>query len=345
MCRLTLFQEKKDALGLNFATGCDEFKITCDPFFGRTGSSRLFYDRCYDVLYIGKLKRGGSRITMSLEKRDGKDFAVLKSEWAHVRTKGMKEWIGPGFTSRPLLLSFDCGPSCFFLDNEELDFERLLAGGTKVGIAARTRASSARQDGSIKTSPRSTPNVEGSQHMAPIDDGVLSSAEIRNMGDDSVAPELSQQKSRPEYSAASFELHPARKSPNGSATPQPAPVAEMVIDTQSDNPYQQEVTTSQPAPVAQMMVDASGNTPRVSRNTEHQGQLIQPSLSPPAKRPCSESGVTLRSGRQFTSARDAKRQRRYEQGKQRGVSDTESSDAESFGAESSDYYSATSDED
>ncbi|KAI8316434.1 hypothetical protein K4K61_007340 [Colletotrichum sp. SAR11_59] len=77
---------KKDALDLNFATGCDEFKIICDPFFGRTGSSRLFYDRCYDVLYIGKLKRGGSRITMSLEKRDGKDFAVLKSEWAHVRT-------------------------------------------------------------------------------------------------------------------------------------------------------------------------------------------------------------------------------------------------------------------
>ncbi|KAI8233972.1 hypothetical protein K4K54_009398 [Colletotrichum sp. SAR 10_86] len=73
-------KDKKDALDLNFATGCDEFKIICDPFFRRTGSSRLFFDRCYDVLYIGKLKRGGCRITMSLEKRDGKDFAVLKSE-------------------------------------------------------------------------------------------------------------------------------------------------------------------------------------------------------------------------------------------------------------------------
>ncbi|KAF4833813.1 hypothetical protein CGCTS75_v003829 [Colletotrichum tropicale] len=335
-------KDKKDALDLNFATGCDEFKIICDPFFGRTGSSQLFFDRCYDVLYIGKLKRGGSRITMSLEKRDGKDFAVLKSEWAHVRPKGMKEWVSPGFTCRPLPLSFDCGPSCFFLDDEELDFERLLAGGTKIGIAARTRASLARQDGSIKTSPRSTPNVEGSQHMAPIDDGVLSSAEIRNTSDDSAAPNLSQQNTRPEYSAASFELHPARQSPSGSATAQPAPVAEMVIATQSDNPYQQEVTTSQPAPVAQMMIDAHGNTPRVSRNTEHQGQLSQPSLSPPAKRPSSESGVTLRSGRQFTSPRDAKRQRRYEQDKQRGVIDTESSDADSSayetGSSDEEYY-------
>lgn len=103
ICRLTLFQDKKDALDLNFATGCDEFKIICNPFFGCTGSSQLFYDRCYDVLYIGKLKRGGSRITMSLEKRGGKDFAVLKSEWAHFRTKGMKEWVSPGFTSRHYL--------------------------------------------------------------------------------------------------------------------------------------------------------------------------------------------------------------------------------------------------
>ncbi|KAH0428198.1 hypothetical protein CcaCcLH18_09212 [Colletotrichum camelliae] len=173
-------KDKKDALDLSFATGCDEFKIICDPFFGRTGSSRLFYDRCYDVMYIGKLKRGGSRITMSLEKKRGKDFVVLKSEWAHLRTKGVKEWVSPGFTSRPLLLSFDCGPSCFFLDDAELNFERFLAGGAKIGIAARTRASLARQDDSIKTSPRSTPNVEGSQHMVPNDGRVLSSAGARN---------------------------------------------------------------------------------------------------------------------------------------------------------------------
>ncbi|KAK2765284.1 hypothetical protein CKAH01_15657 [Colletotrichum kahawae] len=340
-------KDKKDALDLSFATGCDEFKIICDPFFGRTGSYRLFYDRCYDVMYIGKLKRGGSRITMSLEKKRGKDFVVLKSEWAHLRTKGVKEWVSPGFTSRPLLLSFDCGPSCFFLDDAELDFERFLAGGAKIGIAARTRASLARQDDSIKTSPhcsRSTPNVEGSQHMVPNDGRVLSSAGARNVGNGPATPNLSQHNTRREYSAASFELRPDQQSSDRPATPQPAPVAEMVINTQNNSPHQQELTTSQPAPVAQMMIDAQYNSLRTRRNAQHQGQLSEPSLSPSLKRSSSESAVTLGSGQQCSSARDAKRQRRYEQDKQRGVSDAESSDTESSDALSSAFDSGSSDE-
>ncbi|KAF9871149.1 hypothetical protein CkaCkLH20_11318 [Colletotrichum karsti] len=140
-------KDKKGALDLDFATGRDEFKLVCDPFFTvqerMQRPDELSGDRCYDVLELGKLKRGNWTVAMSQTQALGFESCVtLQSQWSNCKPRrgGLKQrgseepfLDDSGYTSWPLKMVYDCGARCFFFESnldDTLDIESFLSGAS-----------------------------------------------------------------------------------------------------------------------------------------------------------------------------------------------------------------------
>ncbi|KAF6805028.1 hypothetical protein CMUS01_14714 [Colletotrichum musicola] len=103
--------------------GRDECKIICDPFFETHQSEVLHYDRCYDVIELGRAKGGGRSISLSLVEENGSTSLVIKTTrtWKKGekrRREGFKE-------SPPLPLYFDGDTNCAHVDERDFDVTAL----------------------------------------------------------------------------------------------------------------------------------------------------------------------------------------------------------------------------
>ncbi|KAK3311916.1 hypothetical protein B0H66DRAFT_571251 [Apodospora peruviana] len=94
------------------ATGRDEFQLVCDPVFStrvnKEDENRLYYTKCYNLLYLGKLAGGKWCFVLTLEGEGDNMWLVVnrsrkpfkrKSRWTDVRTDRLP-------------LYFDAGANC-----------------------------------------------------------------------------------------------------------------------------------------------------------------------------------------------------------------------------------------
>ncbi|KAI0191903.1 hypothetical protein F4808DRAFT_465286 [Astrocystis sublimbata] len=68
-------------------TGHDELKLLCDPFFNRD-PSRLYYNDCYDLLYLGRLPKGRWTFGLFFEQSEGETSLLLKFAYRKLRSNG-----------------------------------------------------------------------------------------------------------------------------------------------------------------------------------------------------------------------------------------------------------------
>ncbi|KAH9234502.1 hypothetical protein K456DRAFT_1696579 [Colletotrichum gloeosporioides 23] len=125
------------------ATANDEFRIICDPFFDIQGvkkTAEMKFDRCYDIIYLGKPKNGVWWFEMFLRTHNGQVVTVLKTrrQWFSGETyedgrqwrKGPKDLDAPGGDKKTcviLPLYFDGGKNCFLM-HESFDVASLNLG-------------------------------------------------------------------------------------------------------------------------------------------------------------------------------------------------------------------------
>ncbi|KAF6835285.1 hypothetical protein CPLU01_04365 [Colletotrichum plurivorum] len=107
------------------ATGNDEYRIICHPFFeARQGVTErtLNFDKCYNFLHLGELRNGRWQITFALTTVEGQTMLTFET-----RRRGY-HGDTEETTSTTLPMFFDGGTNCYFVNEKDFQVASLGLG-------------------------------------------------------------------------------------------------------------------------------------------------------------------------------------------------------------------------